>query len=111
MITVNYQNVMAQSIGSKNGIEFGELKGEINKNVHILKNFSNEIVWKQYFAELPYCKDVADRIIAFADDKLNTFKNFIHIGIGGSALGAIAIHSALAANHFSNKDLPKTRNY
>lgn len=108
MITLNFQNVMADSIGEKDGITIDELNYEIKKTEHFIKQLSEEKAkGKLVFADLPYQDDVASKIVTFANENLGIFKNFIHIGIGGSALGGIAIHTALTYplyNQIASKD-------
>ena len=46
------------------------------------------------FMDLPYTNDT-DAIIEYARRAATRFDNFVVLGIGGSALGATALHSAL----------------
>lgn len=57
------------------------------------------------WADLPYNQDaIADDIIATAAEVRKNFDNFVVLGIGGSALGPIAVFTALC--HFRYNDLP-----
>jgi len=47
------------------------------------------------FAELPWQPETADACRRSAEEKKGRFDNFVVLGIGGSALGPIAVHNAL----------------
>ena len=58
------------------------------------------------WADLPYTQDaVVEDILACAEDVKKNFDNFVVLGIGGSALGPIAVFTALC--HFRYNDLPE----
>ncbi|MCD6415471.1 MAG: glucose-6-phosphate isomerase [Planctomycetes bacterium] len=56
------------------------------------------------FMELPYDEELAARIVEKAGELRGWCHNFVVLGIGGSALGAIALHTAL--NHSFHNLLP-----
>ena len=57
------------------------------------------------WADLPYTQDaVVKDILACAAEVRENFDNFVVLGIGGSALGPIAVFTALC--HFRYNDLP-----
>ena len=45
--------------------------------------------------DLPYQHEVHDRVLAYADEVAGRFRNVVVLGIGGSALGTIALQGAL----------------
>jgi len=58
------------------------------------------------WTELAYSQDsVVDEMLDYAKTAADKFDNFVVLGIGGSALGPIAIQQAL--NHMKYNDLPK----
>ncbi len=58
--------------------------------------------------ELPYNQqEVVEDIISTAKDSLEQYDDFVLLGIGGSALGPMAVHQAL--NHLQYNDLPKSK--
>ena len=58
------------------------------------------------WTELAYNQDsIIEEIIKFAKETASRFDNFVVLGIGGSALGPIAIQQAL--NHMKDNDLPQ----
>lgn len=58
------------------------------------------------WTELPYNQDgIVDDILSTAKDIRKKFDNFVVLGIGGSALGPIAVYQALC--HLNHNELPK----
>ncbi len=93
-ITLDYTNAMASSVGDAHGItddELGALKektAEIHKWLEGLKDSG-----EQGFFDLPELD--TSPIKKFASRVREKYENFVVLGIGGSALGAIAVHDAL----------------
>ncbi|OHB70741.1 MAG: hypothetical protein A2W23_08915 [Planctomycetes bacterium RBG_16_43_13] len=111
MLTLNFQNVMSDTVSERDGITQEELniglKNFASRYNNLLADKNNK---KFAFTELPYQEGVAKDIISFAQESIGTFKNFVHIGIGGSVLGAKAIHTALS-HPLYNQIASKERNY
>lgn len=103
-LTLDYKNMLADSVGPKHGVlpkEIGELK---KKTSVILKKISSERAkGKLPFLDLPY-QDIK-KIINLSEEISDSFDDLIVIGIGGSALGAMALLNALA--HPYRNILPK----
>ena len=107
-ITFDYTNLMAGVVGSKHGLAKSELKSEIPR----LREISNSLKKQRAdgglaFMELPYQKRLVGEIEDYARRLPSSIDNFVVIGIGGSALGNIMLHSAL--NHPQYNLLPKKR--
>ena len=87
---------MEEKVG-KQGINKKELEElslsikEIHQNIQ--KKKQDNVLG---FMQLPYKKIEARQIKSFADEHSTKFDNFVVIGIGGSALGNIALHQALS---------------
>lgn len=102
-ITLDYTNVMAEAIGSDNGLsdeEFSALKPRTSAVLADLsqKRASGELP----FYDLPYKKEEAKKIIKAARSLRKKFSNIVVLGIGGSALGTTALTNALLPmNHNS----------
>jgi glucose-6-phosphate isomerase len=97
-IRSDFDNLMAQVIGPEHGITEQELKEVAplaTQFVHALKE--ERAAGKLQFLDLPYDKKTVALILETTDAIKGKFKNLIVVGIGGSALGSIAIHTAL--NH------------
>lgn len=104
-LRLDVNNMMAEFVG-KNGItpkELDEVKGQA-ENAH--KFFAqNRGKGMMGWSELPYNQeDIVSDIIETAENIRKTFKAFVVLGIGGSALGPIAVQQAL--NHMHYNELP-----
>ena len=97
-IHFDFNNMMADTIGPEHGItgqELNAIEPLASRYVNDVKE--ERIKGKLSFLDLPYQKNIATEIIKTANSLKGKFKNFVVVGIGGSALGNIATHSAL--NH------------
>ena len=97
-IHFDFNNMMADTIGSEHGITEQELKALAPLASRYVNDLKEErIKGKLPFLDLPYQKNIATEIIKTANSLKGKFKNLVVVGIGGSALGNIATHIAL--NH------------
>ncbi len=107
-ISLDYNNMTADFVGAENGITDKELSAykSIAKKAHesfTAKRGSGMTGW----VNLPYEQDeVVKDITATAKDIRKRYDYFVVLGIGGSALGPIAIFQALCHLHYN--DLPKS---
>lgn len=110
MLKFNYANCLSEFVGSE-GISLNEINSmnQIIKVAH--KNMQKQRnEGKLGFMELPYKTDEVKMIDSFVKSKSGKFDNFIVIGIGGSALGNIALQQALKQpywNLLDNKERKK----
>ena len=105
-IRLDFNSMMTDAIG-ENGISRQDIlamEGEIAAAFKGMQEKAGSMKWR----ELPYnqAEIVAD-IEATAKAIADEFDNFVILGIGGSALGPIAVQQAL--NHLHYNDLPKER--
>lgn len=102
-IRVDYNNMMAERLGAR-GIADAELDAlsfELEAAAEALVRNRGSMKWR----ELPYNQAaVVEKIEAVAGDVRANFENFVVLGIGGSALGPIAVHQALC--HLRYNELP-----
>ncbi len=97
MISYDYRNVMASRVGAGHGLTDDEVDREISRTGEICRHFAEGDARGEFgFARLPFSEEAARKVAQFAAEKRGLFRNFVQIGIGGSALGATAIHTALA---------------
>ncbi len=95
---LDFNNMMADTIGSEHGITEQDLKVLEPLASRYVNDVKEErIKGKLPFLDLPYQKNIATEIIKTANSLKGKFKNLVVVGIGGSALGNIATHTAL--NH------------
>ena len=94
-IKLNYANCLKNFVG-ESGLDVEELKAlepSIAKAYDAIQAMKKQ--GKLGFMELPYKLEMAEEITAARKKTPKTFENFVVIGIGGSALGNIALQQAL----------------
>ena len=105
-IRVDYNNMTAARLGAR-GItdaEIDALEPKLAAAADALVSNRNSMKWR----ELPYNQEaVVEQIEAVAADVRGRCENFVVLGIGGSALGPIAVHQALC--HLRYNDLPREK--
>ncbi|MBR2871385.1 MAG: glucose-6-phosphate isomerase [Clostridia bacterium] len=108
-LKIDYNNMMADYIGREEGFTFEQLnqnKTLVNKAFKTVKE--NRGLGMMGWTELPYNqKEIVADIISTAKDIKKKFDNFVVLGIGGSALGPIAVFQALC--HLRHNELPKSK--
>ena len=96
MIRLDYNNMLAPRLGGDRGIDPARLDGladrfrEVHEDVQRRRD-EGEL---GFFA-LPEATEVIERIEALAQGVGQAFENIVVLGIGGSALGTIALRSAM----------------
>ncbi len=102
----DYNNMMQSFIG-EHGFTDKELSA-MNKRAEDAYSFvaANRGKGWMGWTELPYNQDeIVSDILETAKDIRKNFDNFVVLGIGGSALGPIAVYQALC--HLNHNELPK----
>lgn len=104
-ITFNYSSVFSDMIGSDTGLSTADIRSlterfEMTRADLEKRSESGNLP----FWNLPFDEDMIESVNRFATEKRERFRNFVLLGIGGSALGPIALHSAL--NHPQYNLLP-----
>ena len=108
-LEIDYNNMMADYVGA----EYGFTKKDFSDNKKLVQEAFNTVnnnrgTGMMGWTELPYNQNeiVAD-IIETAKNIKKKFDNFVVLGIGGSALGPIAVFQALC--HLRHNELPKSK--
>ena len=103
-IRIDYNNMMQETIGER-GLTPEELNAlPIEKAVRAMEAKRDQMKWR----ELPHNQDeIVEKIERTAERVRSEFDNFVVLGIGGSALGPIAVQQALSHLHYN--DLPKEK--
>lgn len=103
-IRIDYNNMMQETIG-KSGLTTEDLNAlPIANAVEAMEAKRDQMKWR----ELPHNQDeVVEKIEKEAKRVRAEFDNFVVLGIGGSALGPIAVQQALSHLHYN--DLPKEK--
>ncbi len=94
-ITLDYTNALAATIGPDHGVaesELADMQGVLSKaQEQVEGRRAKDLRW----LDLPYQSEVHQDILRYAEQVQGQFENVVVLGIGGSALGNRALHSAL----------------
>lgn len=105
-LRVDYNNMMSDQLG-KRGLyrrEIETMQQQIDTSIANMRLKRPIMRWR----ELPYNQDeVINSILETAAGIREQFDDFVVLGIGGSALGPIAVQQAL--NHLHYNDLPREK--
>ncbi len=105
-IRVDYNNMMSEYVGGR-GIHTRELAAQAElyrEAAKRMKENRSSMKWR----ELPYNQqDITTEIKECAKEIRKDYENFVVLGIGGSALGPIAVQQALS--HLRYNDLPSSK--
>jgi len=96
MLRVVYANVLAERVGDENGIRAREWRDAMAAHGGLCKTLRAQRQAGQLaFMDLPNDQATPAAIEAFAGRVQGRFRHVVQIGIGGSALGASALYTAL----------------
>ena len=108
MLKLDYNYMMADFIG-KHGITKADFDGLVDKFAAAHKGMvEKRAAGKMDFRDLPYNQDeiVAD-ILAYTAEMKGGIDAFVVLGIGGSALGPMAVHQAINNPYYNELPLEK----
>ena len=113
MIELNYKNVDAQVIGEENGLNIEEEFNNYQERItHIIADLNKRKdkpgQWLRWM-NLGYSEETVWYVKEFASMVEGRFENILVLGIGGSALGGIAVTEALLKPYW-NLLTPEQRN-
>ncbi|MBA4158884.1 MAG: glucose-6-phosphate isomerase [Gemmatimonadetes bacterium] len=96
MITFDFNNMLRPRLGGERGIDPARLDAlsERFRDVHADVERRRE-AGEMGFFELPYGGELVEEIARFGEGPGQSFENIVVLGIGGSALGTIALRTAL----------------
>ncbi len=107
-IKLYYRNALDQIIGTEHGLSLNELNLWKDKIADIINTLNEETTQNLHrYRNLPYDRQMADQAYKLAEKIRPTCTNFVVLGIGGSALGNIALQTAL--NHPFYNLLPHSK--
>ena len=101
-VTVDYNNMMKKFVGADGfkDSEINELKEAADAFDCVAQGRGKGMMG---WTELPYNqKEIVEDILATAKEVRRKFKYFVVLGIGGSALGPIAVFNALCHLHYND---------
>ena len=108
-LKLDYNNMMSEYVGSEQGFTENDFNDGKKICASAFKTVAeNRGKGMMGWTELPYNqKDIVADIIATAKNIKKKFDNFVVLGIGGSALGPIAVFQALC--HLRHNELAKSK--
>ena len=96
-ISIDFNNLLAARIGAEHGLKEEELAGFAPQARQAVQEISQERQEGQHpFLDLPYDQKMTSEVKAAISELKDKFENLVVLGIGGSALGSKALHSALS---------------
>lgn len=115
MIKLDYRNVKSAIIGKENGLEIEEefeaYKGKISEIISDLnKRKDKPGQWLQWM-NLGYNEETVWLVKEYASLVKDRFENILVLGIGGSALGGIAVTEALLKPYWNLLPAEKRNNF
>jgi len=94
-IRFDYSNCLVDAVGRADGVSEQELDAVAKRTPELAKRLADQrAAGKLPYRDLPYKKAECDAILKSVAAKRGKFDNVVVLGIGGSALGTIAIASA-----------------
>ena len=95
-IKLYYKNVTSDVIGSQQGITDAQFKALAEKTSPLIQQLNQQRKAGQTpYRDLPFNDQIAMQVKKLADELKNNCENLVVLGIGGSALGNIALQTAL----------------
>lgn len=95
-IELYYKNVMEDQVGGGHGLGRGELDGINGRIGEVTEKMAvQRAAGHLPYRDLPYRGEMCAKVRSLADGLRGKFDNMVVLGIGGSALGNIALQTAL----------------
>jgi len=104
-IELYYRNVTADVIGPKHGITKKQLKELANKTEPLISKLNKERkAGETPYRDLPFDTQISKRVKKLVAELKDDCENLVVFGIGGSALGNIALQTALNSYMYNIDD-------
>lgn len=101
-LKLDYSNCIDQNLGTNEGLSLNEIKGLTEKGAEIHRELRRRAKDDSLgFFNLPYQSELCDEIEIYSASAKKRFENYVHIGIGGSSLGPIALQNALQDSYYN----------
>lgn len=95
-IHLYYKNVTAEVVGDEHGISKAQLDALASVTAPLIAELNQQRkAGKTRYRDLPYDQNYPAQVKAIAEQVRGACENFVVLGIGGSALGNIALQTAL----------------
>ncbi len=104
-----YKNITAEVLGTKHGITTEQLQALAQKTSPLIQKLnSDRQQGKTPYRDLPFNAKTAREVKALAAELKGQCENLVVLGIGGSALGNIALQTALNPYMYNLDDAQRT---
>ncbi len=95
-IKLYYKNVTSEVIGPEHGITADQLKQLAEETSPLMSQLNEEKrAGRTPYRDLPFNKEISQKVKELVAELKDRCENFVVLGIGGSALGNIALQTAL----------------
>jgi glucose-6-phosphate isomerase len=109
-VKLYYRNVSQEIIGTEDGISESDFQKLKQQTLPVLKEVNKQRKeGKTPYRELPYDKESAEQVKEVGERFKDGCENFVVLGIGGSALGNIALQTALNPYMYNIDSRQRTR--
>ncbi len=108
VLRLYYKNVTASAVGPEHGLSDADIDGLSAKIASVVQRIEGERKQgKRRYRELPYDQQMLATVEAACERHQGKYANLVVCGIGGSALGNIALQTAL--NPYTHNLIPDAR--
>jgi len=108
-IKLYYKNVTAEVIGAEHGITPEQLKDLAEKTSPLILKLNKERkAGETPYRDLPFNKEISQKVKELTAEIKGRCENLVVLGIGGSALGNIALQTALNPYMHNLDDIQRT---
>lgn len=107
-VQLDYSNVLDSAIGTRHGLSVDTLKQQADEARPLFTRLQEQRQSETLgFFTLPYNEKLATEVRNYVASIRERFDAYVHIGIGGSALGPIALHTSLNSSGYNLNQQPK----
>ncbi len=107
-LKVDFSNVIETNIGQQHGLSLTEIEQLVPAAQSALAELRQKAEEGRVgFYKLPKQQETIEEIKTYAQAVRNRFEYYVHIGIGGSALGPIALQTSLLDSYYNLAQTPK----
>ena len=101
-IRLDYSNVLSSAIGNEHGLDPEKLRSmAAASGAHYESLMEKRNNGTLGFFDLPRDEVLLKEVIKYTTSVKERFESYVHIGIGGSSLGPIALHTSLNSAYYN----------
>lgn len=94
-LTLDYTHALSEVVGPEHGVTPRELEGYAARGAATIRAVQDRRAKDLRWLDLPHQVEVHEQVLDYAARVAGRFENVVVLGIGGSALGTIALQQAL----------------